>query len=109
MKPKEGDLEVSWKKGLDAFSRTDLDLLLKKNHIKNVILTGFLTNCCVESTMRTAYEKGYKVYTVPDCCGSFGGEAQNVTKFSYTFFSKPTMKEDMEKIILNSAAAAASK
>ena len=23
-----------------------------------VVLSGFLTNCCVESTMRTAYEKG---------------------------------------------------
>jgi hypothetical protein len=26
-----------------------------------VVLGGFLTNCCVESTMRSAYERGYKV------------------------------------------------
>jgi len=86
---------------------TNLDELLLSKDIDNVILTGFLTNCCVESTMRTAYEKGYNVFTVPDCCGSMGENEQNVTKYSYSFFSKPTMKDDMEKIILDSAADAA--
>jgi nicotinamidase-related amidase len=27
----------------------------------------FLTNCCVESTMRTGYENGYQVITLTDC------------------------------------------
>ena len=31
---------------------------LVKKKIETVVLSGFLTNCCVESTMRTAYEKG---------------------------------------------------
>jgi nicotinamidase-related amidase len=31
------------------------------------VLAGFLTNCCVESTMRVAYEKGYNVITLTDC------------------------------------------
>jgi len=29
-------------------------------------LGGFLTNWCVESTMRTGHEKGYKVVTLTD-------------------------------------------
>ena len=28
------------------------------------------TNCCVESSMRTAYEKGYHVITLTDCCAA---------------------------------------
>lgn len=28
------------------------------------------TNCCVESTMRSGYEKGYKVVTVTDACAA---------------------------------------
>jgi nicotinamidase-related amidase len=61
MKPKEGDLIVKGKSGLCGFQSTNLDFLLRQNDIKNVVLAGFLTNCCVESTMRTAYEYGYRV------------------------------------------------
>lgn len=38
-----------------------------------------LTNCCVESTMRTAYEKGYKVYTLKDCVAATSIEANDAT------------------------------
>eukprot|EP00808_Paulinella_micropora_P011664 g19524.t1 len=57
MTPQQGDLMVQGKKGLDAFPGTNLEQLLVENKIRTVALGGFLTNCCVESTMRTAYEK----------------------------------------------------
>ena len=38
---------------------TNLEALLKENGIETLALCGFLTNCCVESSMRTAYEKGF--------------------------------------------------
>merc|ERR1719499_2439034 len=99
MTPKDGDLIVTGKRGLDAFSNTDLDALLKENKIDNVILTGFLTNCCVESTMRTAYELGYNVFTVPDCCGSADEKAQMVTQHSFVFFSTPKSAEECKEMI----------
>ena len=58
MIPQAGDLVVEGKKGLDAFPGTNLESLLKENGIETLALSGFLTNCCVESSMRTAYEKG---------------------------------------------------
>ena len=67
MKPQAGDLVVKGKKGLDAFPGTDLEELLVGHGIKTAVLGGFLTNCCVESTMRTAYEKGFNVITLTDC------------------------------------------
>merc|ERR1711908_254019 len=51
MKPKEGDIIVNGKKGLDAFPHSNLEALLKENGIETLALCGFLTNCCVESTM----------------------------------------------------------
>ena len=36
-------------------------MILRQNGIKDVALCGFLTNCCVESSMRSAYELGYNV------------------------------------------------
>merc|ERR1719473_1494132 len=76
MAPKEaeGDLVVTGKKGLDAFPNTDLDALLRSRGVETVVLCGFLTNCCVESTMRTACEKGYNVLTITDGCATTSAE-----------------------------------
>lgn len=52
MMPKPGDLVVKGKSGLCGFESTNLDFLLRQKGTKNVVLGGFLTNCCVESTMR---------------------------------------------------------
>ena len=74
MKPGPTDLICKGKSGLCGFHSTNLDFLLRQNGIKNVVLGGFLTNCCVESTMRTAYEKGFNVITVTDCCAATSEE-----------------------------------
>ena len=58
---------------------TNLDFLLRQKGAKNVVLGGFLTNCCVESTMRSAYELGYHVYTLKDCCAASSMAAQEVS------------------------------
>jgi len=54
--------------GLDSFAGTNLNEILQRNNIRTVIVNGFLTNVCVESTTRTAYEYGYKVIVPNDCC-----------------------------------------
>ena len=59
--PQEGDVVVEGKRGLDTFATTNLDFILRARGITTIALGGFLTNCCVESTMRTGYEKGYQV------------------------------------------------
>jgi len=56
MKPAPGDLVVKGKSGLCGFESTNLQFLLSQSGAKNVVLGGFLTNCCVESTMRSACE-----------------------------------------------------
>jgi len=84
MKPVDDDIVVKGKTGLCSFSSTNLDFVLRQNNIQNLVLAGFLTNCCVESTMRSAYEKGYKVYTVTDCCAATSVAGQEAA-FEHTF------------------------
>ena len=48
----EGDLIVRGKRGLDSFPNSNLEELLVRNGIETVAIGGFLTSCCVESTMR---------------------------------------------------------
>ena len=67
MTPADGDIVIEGKRGFDAFASTNLDFILRSKGITTIALGGFLTNCCVESTMRTGYEKGYQVYTLTDC------------------------------------------
>jgi len=95
MKPVEGDLIVQGKKGLDAFPGTNLEELLVANDIHTVVLAGFLTNCCVESTMRTAYEKGFNVITLTDCTATTSEEGQKASVGgTFGMFSKPMAKDE---------------
>jgi ureidoacrylate peracid hydrolase len=90
MAPQEGDIVVEGKRGLDTFATTNLDFVLRSNDIETVVIGGFLTNCCVESTMRSAYEKGYDVITLTDCTAATSDEEQRVaTARDYPMFSQP--------------------
>ena len=87
--PESGDIVVEGKRGLDTFATTNLDFILRAREINTIVLAGFLTNCCVESTMRTGYEKGYKVITLSDCVAATSSEEhENAIKFDYPMFSE---------------------
>ncbi|PRY29987.1 cysteine hydrolase [Pseudosporangium ferrugineum] len=89
--PAEGDILIEGKRGLDTFASTNLDFILRSRGIETVILGGFLTNCCVESTMRSAYENGYRVITLTDCVAATSAEEHdNAIAYDYPMFSLPT-------------------
>ena len=49
------------KRTYDPFFATDLDLLLRQKHIKNVIVTGTVANICVLHAAGSADLRGYEV------------------------------------------------
>ena len=88
--PQEGDILIEGKRGLDTFASTNLDFILRSKGITTIVLGGFLTNCCVESTMRTGYENGYQVITLTDCTAATSvAEHENAISYDYPMFSKP--------------------
>ena len=93
--PQEGDIVIEGKRGLDTFASTNLDFILRSKGITTIALGGFLTNCCVESTMRTGYEHGYQVLTLTDCMAATSIE-QHEAAITYDFpmFSQPTKSAD---------------
>jgi nicotinamidase-related amidase len=98
--PTEGDIVVEGKRGLDAFASTNLGFILRSKGIQTVILGGFLTNCCVESTMRTAYEHGFRVITLTDCLAATSlEEHHNAIKYDFPMFSTP-MPSTQLKVLL---------
>ena len=88
--PREtSDILVEGKRGLDGFATTGLDLVLRNNGIHNLVVAGFLTNCCVEGTVRSGYEKGYNVVTLTDCTATFTEEQQKAAEnFTLPMFSQ---------------------
>lgn len=98
--PAEGDILIEGKRGLDTFASTNVDFILRSKGINTVIIGGFLTNCCVESTMRSAYENGFRVVTLTDgTAATSQSEHDNAITYDYPMFSLPMTVEDVQGAI----------
>jgi nicotinamidase-related amidase len=72
--PRPGDVVAQEHWCSSGFANTDLDLLLKRHGIHQLIVIGLLANTCVESTVRFAAELGYQVTVVRDATASLSDE-----------------------------------
>jgi nicotinamidase-related amidase len=66
LEPAESDYVIT-KRRYSAFVGTDLDLILRDNHIDTLFLTGTKTNVCIRATAQDAFEHNYRVIVPRDC------------------------------------------
>jgi len=66
LKPKKGDFHVL-KRKYSAFQGTDLDMLLRELKVDTLILTGVVTDICIQHTAADAFFRGYKIIIPKDC------------------------------------------
>jgi nicotinamidase-related amidase len=63
-----GDELVIPKTSSSLFNSTNIDYLLRNIGIENIVVTGFLTDQCIDHTVKDAADRGYYVTCLVDAC-----------------------------------------
>jgi ureidoacrylate peracid hydrolase len=75
-----GDDEIVLAKtSSSVFVSTHIDYLLRNLGVKQIVLSGLVTDQCVESAVRDACDLGYLVTLVPDACATYSQERHDNT------------------------------
>ena len=69
LEPADGDIVVT-KDVNSGFIGTSLEMELRRAGIQRLIVAGFFTNVCVETTVRMAGNMGFDTYLVHDACAT---------------------------------------
>ena len=76
--PRPGDYVVD-KYGYGGFHRTSLEDVLRSHAVESVVVTGTVTQVCVEETARQAFGHGYKTTIVSDAVSSRAPDRHRAT------------------------------
>lgn len=79
------DEKVILKHRYSAFYNTDLETVLRCLNIKNLVISGIMTNMCCESTARDAYYRDYRVFFLADATGSINEETHLASLLNLAF------------------------
>ncbi|CAM5408183.1 isochorismatase [Streptomyces spiroverticillatus] len=71
--PEPGDVILAPQKGLDVLHQTDLEFQLRQRGVERLAIAGVSGIMAVESTARTAMERGYHVTAFTDAIAAPGG------------------------------------
>jgi isochorismate hydrolase len=78
----------------DAFHHTDLEHILKEKGIDTLIICGVMTNLCCETTLRSAFVRGFKAFMPVDATAAYRREYHLSTFINLSFGFCPLMTTD---------------
>jgi ureidoacrylate peracid hydrolase len=80
-----------------AFEGSDLDLVLRSQKIRTVVMTGVATNVCVETTARQAFLRDYYVVFTNDCTATYSKIDHDATLRNIdAYFGQVASAEEIE-------------
>lgn len=89
-----GESEIVAKNTYDAFINTNLAELLERDKVGRVVVCGVMTDCCCETTARSAFNRGWETWLVGDACGSVDEEQHRRSLNDYGFGYGPVWTTD---------------
>ncbi len=81
----------------DAFFQTTLEKTLHQKKVKQLVICGVLTNCCCETTARSAFMRGFEVYFASDGTATYGKKMHNASLLNLSYGFATLM--DVDSII----------
>jgi nicotinamidase-related amidase len=75
--PLQGEVTVV-KRRVSAFTGSDLEVVLRAQGIRHLVLTGIATSGVVLSTLREAADKDFNLTVLSDCCADADEEVHRV-------------------------------
>lgn len=96
LSPTAGAIVVD-KTRMDAFHGTDLEVVLRGIGASRLLLSGIVTNACVETTARAAAMRDLEVTVLSDCCTTYSSEhqAHALEALDYYMFANSVTLESM--------------
>lgn len=81
----QGNEKVVLKHRYSSFYNTDLETVLRCLKIKDLVISGIMTNLCCESTARDAYFRDYRVFMLADGTGTVDEEMHVASLLNLAF------------------------
>jgi ureidoacrylate peracid hydrolase len=99
LRPRPGEFVVD-KNRFSAFYGTSLESILRSLDIRTLVVCGVTTNMCVESTVRDAGQRDYRVYVVRDAVGELDPERHAHALRAMAFgFAYVVDREEVESVL----------
>lgn len=94
VRPEPGDPVVT-KHRYSAFHNTNLDTILRANAIRTLVLTGVVSNVCVETTAREGFVRDYYIVVPEDGAAAYvpADHAATMSNIDRFFGETTTLKE----------------
>ena len=84
----------------DVFSNPKLENILRENKIKDLIICGVTTDLCIDSTVRSAFTKGYNIIIPKDLIATVNQKIQKPFLKTFGEFLGTVIKsKDLIKLI----------
>lgn len=96
--PQPEDLIITkYNNTMNGFHNTDLDRILRALNCDTLVFAGAVTNLCVESTVRGAFDRGYNCIVLSDCVAALNEESQRfATDVVFPLLGKVCSSDELE-------------
>lgn len=96
----ENGIPVVAKNTYDAFLNTNLQGILDEKGIERVVVCGVMTDCCCDTTARSAFNRGFETWLAGDACGTStkGQQERAVRGFEFAFGEVLETEEVLERL-----------
>ena len=87
----------------DAFYLTNLEALLRSNKVSQLVICGVMTHLCVETTVRSAFVRGFEVFLPVDGTATYTEEFHLGTLRNLSHgFAAPVLSKEIVALVKNS-------